>query len=351
MRAAMMSGVSSRNSSSRSPEAIFISHATEDKDFVQTLVEHLAQKGFETWHQKEMALGGNYMSEIDDRLNSCKAGVVVWSRFSVTKDYVKAEANRLRERECLVPVYVEDCQPPIVFGLIHGIKCQNQRSLTSEEVSALCEAINKRMILGNKGKVLAGTADVRKTTTRSKIASVLSRLQIQQLSIGIALGMLLGHSLFQWYQSAAKADLDGFILSAGTLISEPITPDSKFPDSEKPITFARKHVPQSDGWATVIVDYWQEHYQAQKRIATMYCQTLNSMTLLYRQQFLANSKKADYLKIPNPKTPSQAGPYDTGQAASIDSSAVLERLKFYHCPEDGISWSLIAEFPASGPDR
>jgi len=286
------------------------------------------------------------MSEIDDRLDSCKAGIVVWSRFSVTKDYVKAEANRLRERECLVPVYIEDCQPPIVFGLIHGIKCQNQRSLTSEEVSALCEAINKRMILGKKGKVLAGIADVRKTTIRSKIASALSTLQIQQLSIGIVLGMLR-HSFFQWHQSAAKADLDGFILSAGTLI-----PESKFPDSEKPITFARKHAPQSDGWATVIVDYWQEHYEAQKRIATMYCQTLNSMTLLYRQRFLANSKKADYLKIPNPKTPSQPGPYDTGQTASTDSSgAVLERLKFYHCPEDGISWSLIAEFPASGPDQ
>lgn len=346
-----MSGVSSQNSPSRSPEAIFISHATEDKDFVQTLVGHLAQRGFETWHQKEMAPGGDYMSEIDDRLDSCKAGIVVWSRFSVTKDYVKAEANRLRERGCLVPVYIEDCQPPIVFGLIHGIKCQNQRSLTNEEVIALCDAINKRMILGNKGKVLAGTADVRKTTIRSKIASALSTLHIQQLSIGIALGMLLGYPLFQWHQSAAKADLDGFILSAATLLPEPITPDSKFPDSDKPITFARKHFPQSDGWATVIVDSWQEHYKAQKQIATIYCQALNSMTLLYRRRFLANSKKADYLNIPNPKTPSQPGPYDTGQTASTDSSsAVLERLKFYHCPEDGVSWSLIAEFPASGPD-
>jgi len=51
----MIPGLSRQNSSSRSPEAIFVSHATEDKDFVQTLVEHLAQKGFETWHQKEMA--------------------------------------------------------------------------------------------------------------------------------------------------------------------------------------------------------------------------------------------------------------------------------------------------------
>jgi hypothetical protein len=263
----MMSGASSQTSSSRSLEAIFISRATEDKDFVRTLVEHLRQKGFEAWHQQEMTVGGNYMSEIDARLDSCKAGIVVWSCSSVTTEYVKAEANRLRERECLVPVYIEECKPPIVFGLIQGIKCRDQRSLTSEEVLALCEAIGKLLILGSKGEVLADTNNVRKTVIRSKLARSLSMLHIQQLSIGFVLGVLLGYSLFQWSQSAPRADLDGFIRSAGTVPPEevPLTLDSKFPDSGKPIIFARMHIPQSYGWAAVIVDHWQEHCEAQKR--------------------------------------------------------------------------------------
>jgi hypothetical protein len=53
-----------------------------------------------------MAVGGNYNSEIDARLDSCKADIVVWSRYSVTQGYVKTEANRLRERECLVTVFL-----------------------------------------------------------------------------------------------------------------------------------------------------------------------------------------------------------------------------------------------------
>ena len=78
---------------SLSAEAIFISHATADKDFVRVLVRQLKQKGFEVWHQDEMAVGRNYMAEIDARLDSCKAGIVVWSRASVSSEYVIAEAT------------------------------------------------------------------------------------------------------------------------------------------------------------------------------------------------------------------------------------------------------------------
>jgi hypothetical protein len=349
----MMFGASSQTPSSRSLGAIFISHATEDRDFVRTLVEHLRQKGFETWHQLEMTVGGNYMSEIDVRLDSCKAGIVVWSRSSVTSEYVKAEANRLRERECLVPVYIEDCKPPIVFGLIQGIKCRNPRNLTTEEVLALCEAIRKLLILGSKGELLAVTTNVFKTTMRSKIQRALSTLQVQQLLIGIILGALLGYTIFQWFQSVAKADLDGFIKSAGTVPPEglPLAPDTKFPDSDKPITFARIHIPQSNGWAMVIVDHWQEHYEAQKRIAMMYCHTLNNVRLIYRQRFLA-SRKAAYLKQENSKTSPQLGQDDTAQTAAINFNPVLlEILKSSRCPGDEVSSPPIDEVLMSELDQ
>jgi len=352
----MMSGASGQTSSSRSLEAIFISHATEDKDFVRTLVEYLRQKGLDAWHQQDLAVGGNYMSEIDARLDSCKAGIVVWSRSSVTSEYVKAEANRLRERECLVPLYIEECKPPIVFGLIQGIKCRDRRSLTGEEVLALCEAIGKLLLLGSRAEVLANANNVRKTMIRSKLARSLSMIHIQQLSIGFVLGVLFGYSVFQWFQSASKADLDGFVQSAGMVppANEILTLGSKFPESEKPIDFALKHIPQNNGWAKVIVEYWQQHYGAQKRFAMMYCQTLNKMvTLLYIRRFLSSSSsgKIDYLKQQNYKTPQGPGRDVAAQTMIADPTHGLpEYLKSYRCLGDEVSWPLIVEVQMSEPD-
>jgi hypothetical protein len=61
----------------------------------------------------------------------------------VSSEYVIAEANRLRERRRLVPVYIEECKPPIVFALIQWVKCYNQRSVPDDGMRDLCSAINK----------------------------------------------------------------------------------------------------------------------------------------------------------------------------------------------------------------
>jgi hypothetical protein len=348
----MMSDASSPTSYFRSPEAIFISHATEDEDFVRTLAERLRQKGFEAWHQPEMAPGGNYMAEIEARLDGCKAGIVVWSRSSVKKEFVQAEANRLRERECLVPVYIEECRPPAIFGLIQGIKCRDERSLANEEVLALCAAVNKILILSNKDAVLGQNDKVRNSTVGSRIVRALPALHVHDLLIGVVLGVVLGYSLFQWSQSPARADLEEFKKIAGAVPREAdrITPETIFPDSKRPITFARVHIPNS-GWPTVIVDQWEEHYQAQKRFVAMYCQDLNDLKKVYRQTFLA-TRKSNYLKQENSKTYQEPEKGDTTQTLSTDRNQALSGLlKTTRCLGDEGSSALVAEALMLEPDR
>jgi hypothetical protein len=177
----MMSRAANQMSHFSSSEAIFISHATEDDDFVRILVSGLRQNGFEAWHQREMVPGGNYMKEIESRLDNCKAGIVVWSRASVSKEFVQAEADRQRERKCLVPFYIEECRPPAVFTLIQGIKCRKERSLGNEEVLALCAAINKIWILGNTETDLWKNDRGRNSTLRARIARVLPALHVSGL--------------------------------------------------------------------------------------------------------------------------------------------------------------------------
>lgn len=319
----MISSASSQSSYLMSPEAIFISHATEDGDFVQTLVGQLKQKGFEVWHQPKMTPGGNYMKEIEARLNSCKAGVVIWSRSSVKKEYVQAEANYLRERECLVPVYIEECRPPAVFSLIQGIKCRKERSLAKEELLALCEAVNK--IFGLRSSVLSSHYKPDNSTIRSRIARALPALHVRDLLIGIVLGVSVGYLFFQWSQSPAKADLEEFTkIAKAVLPAGDINPKSIFPDSGKPIAFIRDHS-SHPGWPTTIVAQWDQHYQVQKQIAMMFCSHLNDLKLEYRRAYLT-TRKSDHLKQENFKTPQEPGINEATQTLSIDRNRVLSEL-------------------------
>jgi hypothetical protein len=77
----------------------------------------------------------------------------------------------------------------------------------------------------------------------------------------------------------------------------------------------------------VIVNYWQEHYEVQRRFVMMYCHTLNDAKLLYRQHFLAGSRKADYLRQQNSKTSQEPTETVAAQTVVADNRDLLEYLK------------------------
>jgi hypothetical protein len=58
---------------------LFISHASEDKDFVRPLAEAL-RPDFEVWYDEyKLTLGDSLLAKIDEGLASCDYGVVVLS--------------------------------------------------------------------------------------------------------------------------------------------------------------------------------------------------------------------------------------------------------------------------------
>ena len=222
---------------SLSAEAIFISHATADKDFVRVLVRQLKQKGFEVWHQDEMAVGRNYMAEIDARLDSCKAGIVVWSRASVSSEYVIAEANRLRERRRLVPVYIEECKPPIVFALIQGVKCYNQRSVPDDGMRDLCSAINK--LIGTSNVAVNNAKNDWWVMFSTSIHRALSQNKLSSIFYGTIFGFFFSYSLFKWHHVVPEEYVDEFKNSSVVPAAEAkLTLESEFQESVKPISVA-----------------------------------------------------------------------------------------------------------------
>src|SRR5882672_1552101 len=69
------------------PPKVFLSHASEDKEFALDLASHLRERGVDVWLDRwEILPGDSFVAKIfDEGLAQAKAVIVIISRHSVTK--------------------------------------------------------------------------------------------------------------------------------------------------------------------------------------------------------------------------------------------------------------------------
>ena len=99
---------------------VFVSHASEDKDrFVIEFATQLRQRGINAWLDKwEMLPGDSLVDKIfEEGIKDAKAVIVVLSKFSVEKPWVREELNaacvkRINSGSKLIPVVIDDCEVP-----------------------------------------------------------------------------------------------------------------------------------------------------------------------------------------------------------------------------------------------
>ena len=95
---------------------IFISYAREDKPQVKRLVDAFTDiRGWSIWWDQRLHGGERFPREIQDALSDSRCVLVVWSTHSVESDWVCAEATEGWQRGILVPLQVQDCEPPMPF--------------------------------------------------------------------------------------------------------------------------------------------------------------------------------------------------------------------------------------------
>jgi hypothetical protein len=99
---------------------IFISYAREDRDWVSLLAAALSRQGWDVWWDRSIAVGQNFDEVIETELTAARAVIVVWSGNSVDSRWVRAEAQEGLEDKKLIPVFLEDVKPPLIFRSIHG---------------------------------------------------------------------------------------------------------------------------------------------------------------------------------------------------------------------------------------
>ncbi|MEN6374635.1 MAG: TIR domain-containing protein [Smithella sp.] len=94
---------------------VFVSYASEDRETVRKLAGVLESYGYSVWWDRKIIAGQTYDQVIERELDMARAAVVLWSKNSVTSEWVKNEAAAAAEKGVLVPALIENVKLPLEF--------------------------------------------------------------------------------------------------------------------------------------------------------------------------------------------------------------------------------------------
>lgn len=94
---------------------LFVSYSRSDLDRARPVIALLEQAGFDPWWDGRLEGGENYLQTTEHALETADCVVVLWSATSVASHWVRDEAQRGRERGCLVPLTIDGTIAPLGF--------------------------------------------------------------------------------------------------------------------------------------------------------------------------------------------------------------------------------------------
>jgi hypothetical protein len=126
------------------PRDIFVSYARKERERVRPLVEALEKEGYSVFWDRLILPGNAWETLLLEKLNTSSCVIVVWSKLSVKRLWVRIEASVARKNGTLVPVCLDDVDPPLGYmhiqaarlgdgsqgflELIEGVRARLQRS-------------------------------------------------------------------------------------------------------------------------------------------------------------------------------------------------------------------------------
>ncbi|HMH48619.1 MAG TPA: toll/interleukin-1 receptor domain-containing protein [Candidatus Acidoferrum sp.] len=112
---------------------IFLSYAAEDWAIAEALASALAEHGWSVWWDRKITIGQPFDAEIERELAEARCVIVLWSRASVSSEWVKTEASDARDRRVLLPALIEDVTPPLEFRRLQTVRLLGWPELSPHE--------------------------------------------------------------------------------------------------------------------------------------------------------------------------------------------------------------------------
>jgi hypothetical protein len=101
---------------------IFVSYKRgPDEERVEALVGALRANGLAVWWDRDIPPNAPWEETILAALHAAKIVMVCWSAGAVSSENVRSEARWAKERDKLLQIFVEKCEPPLFFGEHQGL--------------------------------------------------------------------------------------------------------------------------------------------------------------------------------------------------------------------------------------
>src|SRR5215469_13987552 len=102
---------------------IFISYSS-DEDHAQAamLAQILEGEGWSVFWDTTIPVGKRWHEIIERKLDEARCVIVLWTKASIKSDWVREEADHARRRGILIPILIENVEPPLPFGSIQAAR-------------------------------------------------------------------------------------------------------------------------------------------------------------------------------------------------------------------------------------
>lgn len=127
-------------------DEIFLSYSRSDKKRAKIFADALEKQGYSVWWDPEMLGGGRIDSVIQEKLDSAKCVLVLWSKESVKSSWVYDEATRGKNKDILIPILIDNVNIPLGFGLINALNLIDWKGdQTDPNFLKLLESVSKKL--------------------------------------------------------------------------------------------------------------------------------------------------------------------------------------------------------------
>jgi TolB-like protein/Tfp pilus assembly protein PilF len=103
------------NTRSGARPLLFVSYSRTDLERARPVIDLLEASGFDAWWDGRLEGGENFLQTTENALETAACVVVLWSETSTQSHWVRDEAQRGRERGCLVPLTIDGTMAPLGF--------------------------------------------------------------------------------------------------------------------------------------------------------------------------------------------------------------------------------------------
>ena len=120
---------------------VFLSYSSDDRERIRPIARALEKNGLTVWWDRDIQAGTAYDREIESAIAAAKCVVVIWSRHSIESEYVRSEVDDAANRNILVPVLIEDVQPPLAHRRRQAAILKDWSGETEGEFEKLIQGI------------------------------------------------------------------------------------------------------------------------------------------------------------------------------------------------------------------